>query len=313
MGETCLVTGAAGFVGAALCRRLLAQGSTVRGLDLRFAADTAPGLERLEGDVNDVSLLAAGCSGARYVFHLAALLPQRRCPPAVMHHVNVEGTQRVLEAATSAAVRRFVLMSSCEVYGVPRTIPCPEDAPPHPNGEYGRNKVEAERRALEAARRGLEVVVLRPPTIVGPGMPEPLLRGTLVALRRGRPVLVPAGSTRFQMVAVSDVVEACLLAATRAEAAGVFNLGSDDVPTLLQATRRLRDRLGSRSPIIPVPLALARAAFRLLLAIGRSPLEPEHVEIAFSDYVFDTQRAKRLLVWRPAMDNVDALAAAAGM
>ncbi|MBI2913501.1 MAG: NAD-dependent epimerase/dehydratase family protein [Chloroflexi bacterium] len=360
MSDTCFVTGAGGFLGAALCRRLLAEGYSVRGLDLRFGDDhplpsvrpepvegrdrppsssvrpelvegrdrpasaepaeacpersrraRAPDFQPLPGDICDTDLLARGCQGATYVFHLAALLPQRKAPPAEMRRVNVEGARLVLEAARTAAVRRVVLMSSAEVYGVPRVIHCPEDAPLRPIGEYGRNKVEAEHLAAQAMAQGLEVAVLRPPTIVGPGMAERLLRGTLSDLRRNRPLFVPSGPTRFQMVALSDVVAACLLAVTRPEARGeTFNLGSDDVPTLLETTRRLRTLVGSRSSIVPVPTSVARLFFRALLTLGRSPLEPEHIQIAFSNYVFDTAKAKRLLGWRPSLDNAQALAEA---
>ncbi len=312
MTDVCFVTGSGGFLGDALCRRLLAEGYAVRGLDVRFPEDGATGAERLVGDVCDGALVARGCRGTACVFHLAALLPQRKASPGEMRRVNVDGARTVLETALEAGIRRLVLMSSAEVYGVPRQIPCPETAPLAPNGEYGRNKVEAEGLARETSVGGLEVVILRPPTIVGPGMPERLLRGTLRALRHGRRVLVPSG-VRFQMVAVSDVVEACLAAARHPQAAGeVFNVGSESVPTLLEMTRRLRQEMGSRSPVTAVPPWLARAVFKLLLVIGRSPLEPEHVEIAFRDYVFDIEKAKRVLGWRPQMDNVRALLAAAG-
>ena len=72
--------------------------------------------------------------------------------------------------------------------------------------------------------------------------------------------------------------------------------------------RELRTRVGSRSPVIPVPRSLLRGLFRVLLALGRSPLEPEHVPIALADYVFDIRKARERLGWRPAKGNVDALA-----
>lgn len=309
MSPRCLVTGAAGFVGRLLTDALLARGYEVRALDLRFPADWAADTLRLQGDVCDPALLQQGCRGAEVVFHLAALLPQRHAPVGRMRHVNVEGVKEMLAAAQHAGVRRVVMLSSAEVYGVPAAIPCREDAPPRPLGEYGRNKVEAEHLAREAAGRGLEVVILRPPTVVGPTMVDRVLLGTLAALRHGWPMVVPGGNERFQMVAVSDLVSACVAAAQASGVAGeAFNIGSDAVPSQLETFRRVRDRVGSRSPIIPLPRPLLRQLFRILSAIRCSPLEPEHVPIALADYVLDIRKARERLGWSPVKSNVDALA-----
>lgn len=298
-----LVTGAAGFLGRHLAAHLLREGWTVRGLD----RTPAPGIDR--ADVTDAGTVARACEGVDVVFHLAALLPQRRAPAERMRAVNIEGTRNVLRAAREAGARAVVLVSSAEVYGVPREIPCPEEAPARPIGEYGRNKVEAERLAREAAAAGLHVPILRPPTIVGAGMPEPLLGRFLDDARRGRPlVVIGDGSTRFQMVAASDVAVACVRALEVPEASGeAFNIGSENVPTQREMAEAAKARIGSRSPIVRVPRPIFVTAVRALALVGRSPLEPEHLPIALSDYVFDISKAKRVLGWKPEKGNVDAL------
>ena len=302
------MTGGGGFVGSALVSALVAGGAAVRALDVQFPAGGAADAQRLQGDICDPALLQQGCCGADVVFHLAALLPQRRACAAQMHHVNVEGARCVLAAAATAGVRRVVLLSSAEVYGVPAIVPCPEEAAPRPLGEYGRNKVEAERLARAAFARGLQVVILRPPTVVGPGITDRVLLGTLAALRRGLPIVAPGGRGRFQMVALSDLVAACLAAARAENVAGeAFNIGSDAVPSQLATFRQLRDRVSSRSLVIPLPRPLLRGLLRTLAAMGRSPLQPEHVSIALADYVFDIRKAKARLGWHPVKSNVDAL------
>lgn len=162
MSTTCFVTGAGGFVGRALVNSLLAQGNHVRALDVRFPGDWPDDATRLRGDIRDRSLLEQGCRDAEFVFHCAALLPQRQAAAAVMRLTNVEGAGHLFNAALRARVSRVVMLSSTEVYGVPATVPCPEDAPQRPLGEYGRNKVEAEQLARDANDRGLQVVILRP-------------------------------------------------------------------------------------------------------------------------------------------------------
>jgi len=304
-----LVTGAAGFLGRYLVRGLLARGCPVRALDLRVPPDAEPEAEWRVGDVRDAGAVREACEGVEVVHHLAALIPQRRATPETMRAVNVGGTENVLDAARAAGVRRVVFLSSVEVYGVPRVVPCPEDGPLAPLGEYGRNKVAAEALCREAAAQGLEVVILRPPTIVGPGLDEPFLVGLMAAIRDGKPVtLLGDGRNRFQFVHAEDVVAACLPAADHPDApGGTFNIGSGDVPPIREMVEAVIARVGSTSRIQTVPVWLARLAVAVLHPLGKAPLEPEHLPIAVADYVFDIGRARRVLGWEPRWGNVEAI------
>jgi len=307
-----LVTGAAGFLGTQVVRRLITEGMEVVAFDRRAVERPRAAAENVlpvQGDVTFAGALARAADGCGAVVHLAALLPQRKRPPQEMQAVNVGGTRAAVEAARAAGARRFVFCSSAEVYGVPASPPIREDGPIAPNGEYGRNKVAAE----EAVRSsGLEWVIFRPPTIVGPGMPEPLLTRMLDAVAAGRPVLVPGGATRFQMVDAEDVAEAILLGLTRPKAVGgTFNLGADAVPTGLELARAIKSAAGSSSAIVRIPGCLARPVLASLAAIRLGPLEPEHVQIAFSEYTFDTRRAADVLGWRPRRALADSFAALA--
>ncbi len=304
-----LVTGAAGFLGRYLVRALLAQGEPVRALDLHRPDDAEAAADWMIADIRDAAAVQHACADVKVVYHLAALIPQRRADPATMQAVNVGGTRNVLDAARAAGVRRVVFLSSVEVLGVPTVIPCPEDGPLAPLGEYGRNKIAAEALCREAAARGLEVVILRPPTIIGPGLEEPFLVGLLAAIRAGKPVtLLGAGRNRFQFVHAEDVVAACLLAADHPAAAGeTFHLGSADVPPIRAMVEEVIARTGSASTIKTIPVGLARLAIALLRPFGKAPLEPEHVAIAVADYVFDIGKARRVLGWEPRWGNVAAV------
>lgn len=287
--------------------RLGADGWNVRVLDVIAFPDRD--VETMLGDVADADVVGRACRGADAVFHLAALLPQRRAPKEQMVHVNVDGGRTVLAAAKGAGVPAVVYMSSAEVYGLPKQTPCPEDAPKLPLGEYGRNKVVAEKHARESAAGGLHVPILRPPTIVGPGMPEPLLTKLMADARRGRPLtVIGGGRNRFQMVAASDVSAACLRALDVPEASGeAFNIGSDNVPTMREMAERIVAQVGSRSRLVNVPAWLVVAVVKALGPFGKAPLEPEHLPIALNDYVFDISKARRVLGWTPEKDNVQAL------
>lgn len=307
--ERCAVTGAAGFVGRRLVEALSSGGTEVVALDRGDPPGPFPGVRPVRADICDRGALADAFAGAESVFHLAALLPQRHASPEDMRRVNVEGTVAVVEEAQRAGVARLVHLSSSEVYGVPSVLPCPEDGPLAPIGEYGRNKVAAETVARDA---GLPAVVLRPPTIVGPGMREPLFEILFRNAARGLPlVLAGGGRNRLQMVSVDDVVEACVLAATVEEAAGeVVNIGYDPVLTLAETAWELKALLGLRSRIVSVPRLLAVPLVRLAARLPRFPLEADHAPLALEDYYLDTSRARRILGWEPRKSPVVALAEA---
>ncbi len=304
-----LVTGGAGFLGRYLVRGLRARGDRVRALDLHRPDDPDPDLEWVVADVRDADAVRRACGSAEVVHHLAALIPQRRADPETMRAVNVGGTKNVLEAARAAGARRVVFFSSVEVFGVPAVVPCPEDGPLAPLGEYGRNKIAAEAHCREAAAQGLEVVILRSPTIIGPGLEEPFLVGLMAAIRDGKPVtLLGRGQNRFQFVHAADVVSACLLAADLPAAVGeTFHIGSADVPPIRAMVEAVIARTNSTSTIQAVPVWLARLAVAILHPFGKAPLEPEHLPIAVADYVFDISRARRVLGWEPRWGNVEAV------
>ena len=214
------ITGGAGFLGLHLARRLLADGHEVRTLDLAPLDDAQ--LERdvdeIRGDVRagpDAARLAAGSD---VLVHAAAALPIQASRESI-RSVNVDGAAVALAAALEASVKRAVLISSTAVYGVPKHHPIAEDAPLVGVGHYGESKIEAEHVAEGAGRRGLEVVVLRPKTFIGPerlGVFEILFDW----IREGRRIpILGDGSNRYQLLAVEDLVEATVRAGS-ADVAG---------------------------------------------------------------------------------------------
>src|SRR5438046_2257687 len=226
------ITGGAGFLGLHLARRLLADGHEVRTLDLAPLDD--PELERsveeLRGDVRDPSATARLADGADVLVHAAAALPIQASREGI-RSVNVEGTAVVFAAALEAGVRRAVLISSTAVYGIPKHHPLREDAPLVGVGHYGESKIDAERVARRAARRGLETVIIRPKTFVGPerlGVFEILFDW----IREGRRIpILGDGSNRYQLLAVSDLVDAVVRSADAPVAGEALNVGAAEVGT----------------------------------------------------------------------------------
>jgi nucleoside-diphosphate-sugar epimerase len=296
---TWAVTGGSGFVGRHLIRRLLADGREVRSLDL--VPLDLPGVQALVGDVRDAGAMRRLLVGAEVLVHAAAALPIAGSARA-LHSVNVDGTRTVVAAATQARVKRVVVVSSAVVYGL-QPPPLGEETAPAPIERYGRTKLEAEGVARKAG-----AVVLRPTAVVGA---ERLGLYALLCdwIREGRRVYVlGSGRTRYQLLAVDDLVEAIVLSARRGRPGETYNLGATRFGTVRSDLEQLILHAGSASRVVAVPALPARALLAGLALLRLSPLSQWQYRSAARDIVLDVGRAERELGWTPRRSNVEALA-----
>jgi nucleoside-diphosphate-sugar epimerase len=302
------ISGGAGFLGLHLARRLLAGGHEVRTLDVvpLDDPDLETSVEELRGDVRDPGDVRQLTDGADVLVHAAAALPIQASREAI-RSVNVEGTAVTLAAALEAGVGRAILISSTAVYGVPKVHPIPEDAPLVGVGHYGESKIEAERVAQDFGRRGLEVVILRPKTFLGPerlGVFEILFDW----IREGRRIpILGNGSNRYQLLAVEDLVEATFAAASADVAGETFNVGATQFGTVRSDLEVLIAHAGSGSRLRPVPARPAELALRALELLRLSPLAEWHYRTAHRDSYVDVSKAQRLLGFEPRLSNAQAL------
>jgi nucleoside-diphosphate-sugar epimerase len=302
------ITGGAGFLGLHLARRLLASGHEVRTLDLAPLddAELERNVEELRGDVRDLSAAARLVQGADVLVHAAAALPIQASRESI-RTVNVGGTGVAFAAAADAGVGRAVLISSTAVYGVPKHHPIAEDAPLVGVGHYGESKIDAEEVARDFGRRGLEVVIVRPKTFIGPerlGVFEILF--DWIREGRGIPIL-GNGSNRYQLLAVEDLVEATVAAAEKDVAGETFNVGATEFGTVRSDLEGLIAHAGSGSRLRPVPARPAELALRALELARLSPLAEWHYRTAHRDSFVDVSKAQRLLGFAPRLSNEQAL------
>ncbi len=306
--KTIVVTGCSGYLGQHVVQTLLQEQYAVTGIDIKESpAQGQSNFTFVKGDIVDSEFVMNACKNANAVVHCAAALAQFVKDAQRMHDINVIGTKNIIGACKKHAIKQLVFISSVEVYGIDVPVPCPEDAPLRPVCPYGEHKVEGERMCAELAGKGCGVAILRPPTINGPGQNEPFLVEQMKAIKQGKPVILPGGGkTRLQMVDVRDVAQAVLLSLKKvSKGVLIANIASDNVPTIRQMVKALFNHAGKKEKILSVPAPVARAIVKTLSLFGISPLEPQHLEIALRDYVFDNTRAKKELGWKPTKNDIE--------
>ncbi|MFN8224850.1 MAG: NAD-dependent epimerase/dehydratase family protein [Gaiellales bacterium] len=302
------ITGGAGFLGLHLARRLVADGHEVRTLDVVPLDDAGlePVVEEVHGDVRNEADARRAVAGADVVVHAAAALPIQASRQAI-RSINVEGAAIVMSAALEAGVRRLVLISSTAVYGVPEQHPIHEGDPLVGVGWYGESKIDAEKLCGQFGRRGLQSVIIRPKTFVGPerlGVFEILFDW----IREGRRIpILGTGANRYQLLAVEDLVDAVVRSFDAPVAGLALNVGAGEFGTVREDLEALIAHAGSESTLWPVPAKPAELALRALELAHLSPLAEWHYKTAHKDSFVSIDAARRLLGWEPKLSNAQTL------
>lgn len=306
---TYLVTGATGFVGSHVVRRLLARGEPVRALvrpSSNLQALEGLEVERVYGDLRDPDSLRSALRGVDRVFHVAADYRLWAPSPREIYENNVAGTRNLLQAARAAGVSRIVFTSSVATIAVPRHDALPNEFTvtrlDEMIGHYKRSKFLAEHEARQAAKEGLPVVIVNPTTPVGPWDWKPTPTGKIVLdfLRGRMPVYLDTG---LNLVPVEDAAEGHLLAAEHGKIGERYILGGQNL-TLKEILEALARLTGRPAPRLRLPYAVAFAAGAiengLARILGREPMIPlDGVRMARHKMFVDCRRAMDELGFRP--------------
>ncbi|MEQ1875037.1 MAG: NAD-dependent epimerase/dehydratase family protein [Bdellovibrionia bacterium] len=300
-----LVTGATGFLGSWLTRRLVQSDLDVRVL-CRPTSDLADleGLryEKALGDVTDFESLKRAAAGVDTVFHLAGVIAYTKSERAQMNRVNIDGTEHAVRACIENGVRRLVHMSSVVAVGasLDGKVPLNENSQfnlSHWNLGYCETKKRGEEIVVEATRtRGLDAVILNPATVYGGGDAKKGSRKTQLKVAQGRfPFYTPGG---VNIVAVDDVVEATIKAWQIGKSGERYILGGENV-TIKKLFELIAQAAGVAAPrwYLPKPVLTSLGKFGdLLEARGKKiSFNSEAARMAVMYHWFDSAKAQREL------------------
>lgn len=303
-----LVTGASGFLGRALVRRLAGSGQAVRVLLRRPSRTPLPeGVSPLYGDLGDPAAVNRAVAGVEVVYHVGAAMNGGW---EQFHAGTVLGTRNVVEACLLHAVGKLIHVSSMSVldytrmhHGIPIDEAWPVEPFPEKRGFYAKSKLEAERIVESAVRdRGLNAVILRPGQIFGPGAEHVPPYGTIGVGRRW--VVMGSGGALVPLVFVEDVVDALLQAAVvHALPGSLYHIVDPTEITQKQYVAFAKNRDRAR-PVTAAPMWFLYAAAAGLAILGRIlrrsvPLTFYRLRSLPSSLRFDCSAAARDLAWTP--------------
>ncbi len=306
-----LVSGATGLVGSHLVERLVECGESVRVLvrdERRAEALKRLGTQLVVGDLNDPGSLMRAVQGVEIVYHCAArvTLPYQGNRDLILK-ANVEGTKNLLEAGARSGVRRFVFVSSVAVYGEPQTDLVREEHPLSANDTYSESKILAEQLVRKHQQDGtLQTVILRPCVIYGP-RDSNFLPQLSQALAGRRFPLIQGGRQPLDMVYVTDVAQALVLAGTKDEAVGqIYNVTDGQKHSIRTLVALFGKTLKSppRTVSVPYPLAYSYAFVSYWWNRWRRPSEeplinPDSVRAMTFPHHYDISKIQKELGYEP--------------
>jgi nucleoside-diphosphate-sugar epimerase len=301
---TILITGSSGFVGRQLCARLISDGRS-----LRCAVHNSSRMENTlaVGDIGPETVWTSALTGVDAVVHLAARAHIRNDtafnPLAEFRRVNVEGTLNLARQAAEAGIKRFIFLSTVKVNGEQTSSnhPFTEQDPPSSEDPYGISKHEAEKGLCELAEKtGIEVVIIRPPLVYGPGVKANFL-SMMRWLNKDIPLPLGAIHNKRSLVALDNLVDLIVTCIEHPAAANqTFLAGDGEDLSTTELLRRMAKALERPARLIPVPSKLLELGASML---GKRALSQR----LCGSLQVDISKARELLGWTPPVSVDEAL------
>ncbi len=296
-----LVTGGSGFLGEQLLKDLLERDYEVINFDINKSNLSNNNLEFIEGDIRDTQLLSRTTKNIDIIFHCVVHVPIAK-DKSLLWPVNYEGTKKLLEAAHQNHVSKVVNISTSAIYGVPKQLPVTENTEPTPIDKYGKAKYAGEELCESYRKKGLDISIIRPSTILGGGrlgifqiLFEWIYQGYNI------PVL-GNGHNIYQFIHCEDLSQACI-AAGLSKKSDDFNIGAKETGSMREALEYLVEYADTGSKVKSVPMNLMIFLMRIANFLKVSPLGSYSTMMYGRSIYFDISHAEKKLDFSPKFSH----------
>lgn len=305
-----LVTGATGYTGGYLVRRLVKDGYQVR--VLARSRDKAEGFKGIGvgvvlGDIRDESVVNEAVKGMDIVFHLVAVFRIAGLKDKDYWDIHVLGTKNILEASLKHKIKRFIHCSTIGVHGGVSQMPANEESPFNPGDIYQLTKLEGEKVAIQYWKdKGLPVVIVRPAGIYGPG--EMRFLKLFRAVSKGIFIMIGNGQIYWHPVYIDDLIQGIMLAATVPDIEGeIFIIGSEEYITLNRLVDSIAGVLGVKLRKLYIPARPIQVVGSMCEIFCKPfgiepPIYRRRVDFFTKNRAFDISKAKQKLGYQPRYD-----------
>lgn len=302
-----LITGGAGFFGSILKDELLKLGHNCVSIDLEFDDYQHENFIAIQGDIRDKKLLDETFAKYQFdaVFHCAALLAHVKSELKNLWSSNVDGTQNIAYFAKKYNINKIIFTSTNCLWAKSFDKLVDENEIPNPIEIYGKSKLEAE-KILLSQKDEINSIIFRCPTIMDEGRLG-LLGILFEFIDENRKIwMVGDGKNRYQFIYAKDLVNACIKALDYNETE-IFNIGSDDVKSFNEVYNYVIRKANSKSKLIHMPKAFMEFGMKICYFLGISPLGPYQYKMISANFVFNTNKIKEKLGFKPTITNEEML------
>ena len=303
----CLITGGSGYLGSSLINFILPKVSSVTNFDIIRPGQNYNNVKYIKGDITNFENIKEASKNIDVIFHNVAKVPITK-NKELFTKVNQIGTKNLLEAAKINNVKKIIYVSSSAVFGIPSKVPVLETDPRNPIEAYGLSKKNAEDLCFEYIKKGLDISIIRPRTILGEnrlGIFSILFEW--INKDQNVPIL-NNGENFYQFIHINDLNDA-IFKSSLISGAEVFNIGAEKFGTMYETINSviLHAKSGSRIKDIDKNIFLNTAYF--LSKINLIPLQEYHFKVYGKSVYFDISKAKKILNWQPQFSNTESIIA----